>query len=48
MRGREVYLRCTGSSVRTALGSGLPRGLSATATTRSWNTVRRLEQLARG
>ncbi len=47
IRGREVYLHCPGGYGRTKLNNAFwERRLGMTATTRNWNTVTRLFQLA--
>jgi uncharacterized protein (DUF1697 family) len=49
VRGREVYLHCPGGYGTTKLSNGfLERRLAVTATTRNWNTVMKLLQLAGG
>ena len=45
--GREVYLHCPGGYGNTKLNNGfLERRLKTIATTRNWNTVNALSELA--
>ena len=49
MRGREVYLHCPSGYGETKLSNAVfEKALAVKATTRNWNTVNKLLEMANG